>query len=414
MSHYPRAGRGGRVTAVVLAVLPLVVVGASRAAHAAPARKRVPVETITQEAKAAFKAGEYRKALNGFLRAYARELLPNHSANIALCYEKLELWDQALAYFRRALGEGQGKLPTELLQRLKQKENRILRITSTVRIDVALVGAEVRVDGVRVGTTPLPGPVRLSNGAHKVEVFHLGKLRSKLLFEVGPGHPARITLSVVQERRRPPPERRGQPVPVYVVPKEKPKPKPIESGWALEGGVVGAISTVASAALTIAGIVGGKDCPKNPPEDAPRCNQTGTGLGIAGFLIMASAVPITAAGGGSTRKKARVPGNRALRITGWAGYGLAMASSLAIGVMLWQNKYVEMGWSSGTLVVGVAASLCMTIEAFIAHRQYLRKRTRIDDAPLKASTGWHLRPTLSISRGAYGGAVPVLGLQLFH
>ncbi len=49
------------------------------------------------------------------------------------------------------------------------------RWVGVVDVKAVEAGAEVRIDGVRVGTTPLPGPIPVAPGAHSVEVRAAGK-----------------------------------------------------------------------------------------------------------------------------------------------------------------------------------------------------------------------------------------------
>jgi hypothetical protein len=372
--------------------------------------KRVNVDVLVQEAKALYKAGQYIKALRGFQKAYAADLSPNHLANVAMCYRKLGKWDQALGYFRRALAEGQGRLTPTQLDRIRKKMNKILRITSQVRIDVNVAGAEVRIDKAVVGTTPLPGPVRLSNGPHRVEVFHLGKLRSGRQFEVGPGHPDKVTLVVVLPRPR---ARRPHLPPV----KPRPKAKPFASGWSFEAAIVGIVGTVAYLALSIPGFVDGFKCPSNPPPDAPTCGMTTFYLYAGGGLAMAAAVPVAYAGGLSTRKKAGVKGVLGLQVAGWASYGLLALSAMGMTAFLMKGEPIHPAWPGTTLAVGAAAGVFMTVDAFITHFRYRRKakRRRSKPHPVEhARSTWQWRPLFSLWRGADGKVAPILGLHLSH
>lgn len=391
-----------------LAIAALLLCASAATANARS--KQVDVNALVREAKALYKAGRYIKALRGFQKAYAADLSPNHLANVAMCYRKLTKWDQALAYFRRALAEGKGKLTQVQLDRIRKKMNKILRITSPVRIDVNVAGAEVRIDKAVVGTTPLPRPVRLSNGPHRVEVFHLGKLRSGRQFEVGPGHPDKITLVVVLPR----PRARRPHLPGV---KPRPKAKPFASGWSFEAAIVGIVGTVAYLALSIPGFVQSMKCPADPPPDAANCGINAFYLYAGGGLAMAAAVPVAYVGGLSTRKKAGVKGVLGLQVAGWASYGLLALSALGMTAFLMKGEPVHPAWPGTTLAVGAAAGVFMTVDAFITHFRYRRKakRRRSKLHPVEhARSTWRWRPLFSLWRGVSGRVAPILGLHLSH
>ncbi|MFH2008988.1 MAG: tetratricopeptide repeat protein [bacterium] len=387
----------------------LLLLGSIAPAHART--KRLDPDALIQEAKAAFKAGQYTKALRSFQRAYALDLSPNHLANVAMCFQKLGQWNQALAHFRRALAEGQKSLTAPQLARIRTKMEKILRITSLMRIDVNVAGAEVRIDTAVVGTTPLPGPVRLSNGPHRLEVFHVGKLRNSRQFEAGPGYPDRITIVVVLPPRPHPGDNRALPV------LPKPKEKPFGSGWSFEAAIVGIVGTVAYLALGIPGFIDGLKCDPDRPPDAPRCGVTGFYLYAGGGLVMAAAVPVVYVGGLSTRKKASVKGVLGLQVASWVSYGLLAVSAIGMAAFLMKNEPIHPAWPGVTLAVGASAGVFMTIDAFITHYRYRRKaraRKSRPTPPARAGSAWQWRPLISLSRGVDGKVTPILGLHLTH
>ncbi len=61
-----------------------------------------------------------------------------------------------------------------------------------LEIALALPGVEVRVDGERVATTPLPAPLTIAPGKHRIELVRPGYRTLRRNVEIGPGTSGRI------------------------------------------------------------------------------------------------------------------------------------------------------------------------------------------------------------------------------
>ena len=177
------------------AAVVVAIVAATRVAHAE--------DDLKQRADEQMRTLHYREALDLYDRAYASK------------------HDPAILYNRARAEQGLGDYPAALdaieefarvaPEELKAKVRRLDQLIEEIRSQVALVivkapaGATVMVDGKAVGTTPLPGPLRVTAGTVSIAVeapgarpFHAdvkttgGKLETVnavLTPEVAPGAP---------------------------------------------------------------------------------------------------------------------------------------------------------------------------------------------------------------------------------
>jgi hypothetical protein len=150
-----------------LAVVALVA-AAPRAAHADAAADRAEANRHFQLGVELYAEGKYDEALVEFERAYEIAPHPLVLYNMAGTQRELSHYGEAIAAYQRFLAEGEGKVSAELLAKgraeLAALEARVGRVTVTVDRD----GAQVTVDGRRLGETPLAGPLVLGPGRHTV------------------------------------------------------------------------------------------------------------------------------------------------------------------------------------------------------------------------------------------------------
>lgn len=121
-----------------------------------------------------FKEGDFRAALIEFQRAY--DASPNYKVLYNLGQTNLELQDYAgaLRAFRGYLdGGGREIAParrTQVEGDLKRLESRVARVDVVVNVE----GADVTIDDVSVGKSPLSAPVLVSAGRRKSRRRKLG------------------------------------------------------------------------------------------------------------------------------------------------------------------------------------------------------------------------------------------------
>jgi tetratricopeptide (TPR) repeat protein len=146
-----------------------------------------------------YEAGDLAEALAAFQRAYELEPHPHLHYNIGVV--QLDMGEHAAATrsLTRYLEEGGATVDpqrrSEVESRLEALAPKIGRLT--VRCNVE--GAEVRVDGELVGTTPLADTLVVDPGTRRVEVTAAGYLRSVESIALAGGQ--ELTLSAVLVQR---------------------------------------------------------------------------------------------------------------------------------------------------------------------------------------------------------------------
>jgi tetratricopeptide (TPR) repeat protein len=162
--------------------LAIFLVGAvARAAHA-----DAKLDEAKQHLDAAtqlYDENNFRGALAELQRAY--ELAPSYKILFNIGQVEMELQDYAgaLRAYSRYLSEGGPDVPAD---RGKQVRADLERLRGRVgKIEVQTVaGAEVLIDDVAIGFAPLPEPVAVNAGRHKVTVHIAGKDPVSRIYDV--------------------------------------------------------------------------------------------------------------------------------------------------------------------------------------------------------------------------------------
>jgi hypothetical protein len=144
-----------------------------------------------------FKEGDYRGAMIEFKRAY--ELAPNYKVLYNLGQTSLELQDyaSALRSFERYLSDGGKDI---LAPRRTQVEGDIEKLKKRVaRVEIAtnVLDAEVFIDDVSVGRTPLSGAVAVSAGRRKISALK-GGLTAMRVVDIAGGDSTAVMLEIVE------------------------------------------------------------------------------------------------------------------------------------------------------------------------------------------------------------------------
>lgn len=114
-----------------------------------------------------FKEADFRAALIEFKKAY--EIAPNYRVQYNIGQSCLELQDYgcALAAFQRYLHDGDKELPAARKKEVEKEVARLASLVAHVRVSANKEGAEISVDDVTVGKSPLPQALVVGAGRHK-------------------------------------------------------------------------------------------------------------------------------------------------------------------------------------------------------------------------------------------------------
>jgi hypothetical protein len=131
--------------------------------------KRQVVE-LSRTAAVAFDKGEYTKSLSLYERAYS--LWPNASLSFAIarCLEAMGKYQEALQVVRRGLTEQpEPTLESRLKSKIDFLEKKLS--TGTLILLISPSGAEIKIDGKKVGIAPLE-TLALNAGKHNIEISY--------------------------------------------------------------------------------------------------------------------------------------------------------------------------------------------------------------------------------------------------
>jgi tetratricopeptide (TPR) repeat protein len=181
-------------------------------------KEKARAKVLLDQASRLYDRHEYAQALEKFNAAYDIYPSPNLLYNIGQTYQDLARPVDALETFERflkvtdndptrAVQQQRGEVHTSM-ESLKNKVGRL-------QIDCPIAGAEIRIDGKRIGTSPLPAPVWVTPGSHQLSAtLAEGYFPELQNVSVAPGE---YRPSVLEPRPIPPPP-----------PAEPPPPTPAE------------------------------------------------------------------------------------------------------------------------------------------------------------------------------------------
>jgi hypothetical protein len=229
---------------------------------------------------AAYKAGEYAKALGLFEQA--RAVYPSAQILRMTGYSHLALqhWEQAIRTLEDALASTVAPLSEQDRADVQEQLNKALAHFGMVTVTTSVKGAEVSVDDGPARKLPLDQPLRLLEGGHRIEVRAPGHKDAAEDLVIEGGKELQLTLNpkpVSQDAPPPPPP-----------PRPAPKPEP---GWGgvrifpaqREIGLVVAGTGVALGAATLVTALVGADLRGDVEQDVqthqesfgPNCERGG-------------------------------------------------------------------------------------------------------------------------------------------
>jgi hypothetical protein len=192
-----------RRTVVFTAGLLVLFASTSARAQEADEQTRNAAREHFTAGRTAFTAEDFGTALGEF-RA-ANDILPSSLAlsYVGQCLQRLERPTEALGVFRQFVelyGGSTNDRDRQELEKVRGWIDALEETIGTVRVEVAVSGATVLVDGAIVGTAPLSQPVSLVQGSHVFRAEADGYRPAEETVVVAAGQTATVTLVPAQER----------------------------------------------------------------------------------------------------------------------------------------------------------------------------------------------------------------------
>jgi hypothetical protein len=167
-----------------------------------PSAQPEPTDPASQ-ASAAFRRGvdfytdgDYRAALIEFQRAY--EIAPNYAVlyNLGQTFAELKDYAGALRAFEQYLTDGGDAIEAERSAKVKADIEKLRLRVAKLTVAIGVANAEILVDGVPAGRSPLAAPLLVSAGRRKISVSKPGYLPLERYVDVGGGEAKRLELEL--------------------------------------------------------------------------------------------------------------------------------------------------------------------------------------------------------------------------
>jgi hypothetical protein len=140
-----------------------------------------PAEGSIEKARASFQQGvdlfhegNFEAALAEFRKAYATAPSYRILYNIAQAYYEIHDYVNALKTYQQYLTDGGADVPAARRAQVEDASQKLQGRIAYLDILVNISGAEVRVDDVAVGTSPLSGPVAVNPGPRRLSAVKAG------------------------------------------------------------------------------------------------------------------------------------------------------------------------------------------------------------------------------------------------
>ena len=191
----------------------VALLAVSSALVSVPAYAKEPPKKASAEQKdadrhfksgvALFKEGKFKEALAEFERAYEIAPHPLVLYNIAGCHRELSNYGDAIRFYERFIKEGKGQVPTTRLTTAQTELDAIL--ARIARVTVVIQGppyATLYLDGAQLGTMPIPMPLVLPPGEHKLVAKADEFKDAERTLRVASGDEAEISLTLSEAPKK--------------------------------------------------------------------------------------------------------------------------------------------------------------------------------------------------------------------
>lgn len=143
-----------------------------------------------------FEEGDFQAALIEFKRSY--ECVPNFNVlyNIGQVYFQLQDYANALKTLQQYLDDGGKRIPQTRRTEVERDVEKLKARVATVTIKVSQPGADILIDDVKIGTSPLSGPITVSSGRRKFDAQKPGFRATPKFEEIAGQETREITIDL--------------------------------------------------------------------------------------------------------------------------------------------------------------------------------------------------------------------------
>lgn len=239
--------------ALVAACWVLVSPSTGFAQGAAKPAEQTEARTRYKKGLELYEEGAFEAALTELQRAY--DLAPSYKIlyNIALVYLQLNDHAGALRSFRKYLGDGGKKIDQKRRAEVEKEIGKLESRVATLELSVNVEGAELSVDDLDVGETPLDQPLVVNAGKRKISASKSGYGTVTKVVVVAGGDKKQLSLELKPGVSTPPPAVSGKPETGKQKPEKRKPEKPARKvpwlWWGVTGGMAAGTAVAGVLAL---------------------------------------------------------------------------------------------------------------------------------------------------------------------
>jgi PEGA domain len=193
-----------RTLALVTAIALVAPASVAFAQQNPTAAERTEAATRFKKGLDLFKDGDAQAALIEFRRAY--QLAPNYQVlyNIGQVSFQLQDYPGALAALQKYLLEGGRNIPNARRAEVEKDIEKLRSRVANIEVIVNVPDADVLVDDVNVGKSPLKQSVLVGAGKHRVAVSRAGYTSGSKLVEIASQESQKVTFELTETQQSTP------------------------------------------------------------------------------------------------------------------------------------------------------------------------------------------------------------------
>jgi hypothetical protein len=151
-----------------------------------------------QQAVELYREGSYEGALAEFRKAY--QISPSYRVLYNIAQTQYELHDFVGAYksLMQYMTEGGSEIHADRRFQVDEMFAKLGERMANLEISVNVGDADIRVDDVSIGVSPLPGPISVNVGAHKVSALKVGSPEAIRVLTVAGKERVKVELQIAE------------------------------------------------------------------------------------------------------------------------------------------------------------------------------------------------------------------------